>query len=166
MEKSLEPAKHLPPNAVTGLTEQERRFVQRYLEKGEVTEAARFAGYIQPQSMGYKLVERRDIESYIEQLILQNAQQALAIGLKELRKIVARPAPTAADKSVKVTAIKTLQSIVGDAGKRRDERQRRGREAIPVDKLEAMLKALEAQRARELSTVDITPTQAIDDAGD
>lgn len=81
------------------LTEKQKRFADYYIETGNITEAARRAGYKQPHVQGSQTLEKLSVKTYIDEQLkimadkrIMNAEEVMqlltAIARNEVREDV------------------------------------------------------------------------------
>jgi len=71
------------------LTEKQRRFADYYIETGNITEAARKAGYKQPHVQGSQTLEKLSVKTYIDERLKEMADKRIMTAEEVMQTLTA-----------------------------------------------------------------------------
>lgn len=111
------------------LTEKQKRFADEYIKSGNITEAARLAGYKQPHVQGSQNLEKLSVKSYIDERMkviedsrIMTAKEAVelltGIGRGEVKETVVVASPIGVETVEKEADLKTRISAIKEILKR------------------------------------------------
>lgn len=136
------------------LTEQQAAFVRHMVRTGcTPTEAAREAGYAQPEQRAYELVRKPHVAAAIRDERERRVSDLANVALGTLNAVMTdQKAPAAA----RVAACRTVLELTGDLARGRqvaDDSDGRGLSDLTADELTAMAQQLNAALARRGATI-------------
>ena len=140
------------PKPKAPLTEKQRRFVRRYLAHGNATQAAREAGYSQPNKVSADLVKQGAVKAAIE-AGQQKAEAADVMSREQALQNLTGIAKTAKMAKDRISATALLSKLQGWEAARKHEHSGPGGGPIPHSEVpatrEQALEALKAQAKRD-----------------
>ena len=125
------------------LTEKQKRFADEYIKSGNITEAARLAGYKQPHVQGSQNLEKLSVKSYIDERmkVIEDSRSMTAkeavelitgIGRGEIKETVVVASPVGvetvekeADLKIRISAIKEILKRYPDNNKLMEQQLRK-----------------------------------------
>jgi phage terminase small subunit len=137
-----------------GLTIPQRKFVRAFAKGMGQTDAARVAGYANPEDDGHNLLALPNVMTAIQGLMDKHLAGLCALAQRRLEEILKGPAITKDDKTVIVQASKAVSSRADQRAKQtRDSPadQAKALQSLDVPGLMALVKEMEGRY------IDVTP---------